>query len=534
MELQKKSGNQFVELDSDCKGRGQFSMQYPIKKERTKIRIAQKVSLVYGQIYRLSFDVKKRRDSVGENLLVKYGKRRKLYSNSDLTTSYQRMEILFKADKKVVDEYGDMLVQFKPTGGKSDSFGLFLDNIDLKIVNDCSLKRTNVCKSPYSVVYYNPLGYIAPERTNPAEALGEADAEPFVPSDVNFVSLGYGGSIIFKFKPAIKNVNGFDLRVYETTGGNNNFSQYPEEADVYGSNNMQNWSYLGKIKNDNCSPELGMVDLGVMKRAKYIKIVDSSNIEFISGKGDGFDVDALACMGQGYKEFKTKVYYVDKTKDALYTANVNNKRVRLKKIFDYKSQNGIHVALSNNGKYLYLIDNTTFELFIYDTRYKVLTKIMDTNLSKPTQIAISSTGRLYLGDMDTDKVYLVNFEYKTLDDLGHIYKNGKKVDLSGGDIAFTDKAMYVVTQSKGGVLYEVKKDSQGKLEVTNTVVSGVGKASGLAVLGDDRFLVSLLNEDFMWDILDGVPVSKTLKGDLLEQGTGADLASSIEEMPSEF
>lgn len=529
LEIQKKGSNQYVEMDSDCQGNGQFSLSYPVRKEKTKITISQPVNLIFGQVYKIKFDVKKRKESVKENLVVHFGNRRRKFHNKDLSTNWETKEFLFKADKRVVDLYGDSLIKFRVQGGKSDSFGLFLDNIKLVLVEDCFYKRTNFCTSPYSVVSYSPQGNISADRTDPAESLGPADGEPFVSSDINFTSLGFGGEIVYRFKPAIQNIDGYDLRVFEVTGGNKSFDQYQEKAAVYGSNNGKKWHYLGEVKNDNNAPELGMVELGKMKHAKYIKLVDQSSV--VNGR-DGFDVDALLCLCQVHRSHNRKVYYVDKKDGALYRVFAN-KKVRLKDIYNYSYQNDIHIALDSNNKYLYMVDNTINKLFLYDLHKKELYPVADLTLPKAVQMAVSATGKLYLGDMNTDKVYIFDFTSKTMIDLGHVMLNGKKVDLSGGDIAFDSNFMYMATQSKGGKLYKIELEN-GVLKVIEEMASGLGKVSGLALLDDDKFLMSVLNKDFMLEWHDGVLTQKSLKGDLTIQGSGADLASSIPRELSDF
>ena len=527
LELQKKNGDQILELDSDCQGNNQFSLNFPVKKEKTKISVQQNVDLILGQTYKLSFRVRKRSNNVKEHLKVHVGKQSFMFRNESLSTNWEDKVLYFKAKYRNFVN-GESVLKFNPIGGKSDSFGLYLDKVDLKAVANCPIPK-QMCETVHKVVNYSPMGNIPTNRMDTANVLGLPDGEPYNPSDVNFVSLGFGGSIIVQFKPAIVNKPGSDLRVYETSGGNLTYSQYPEIADVYGSNNLMNWKYLGEIKNENDNPQFGEVDLGTMNRAKYIKIVDKTT----QVGGDGFDVDAMMCLGQDQASYwKSRVFYADKTFSKIYSTHVN-KKVKLKERLDFNTQNGAsHIALSADKRYVYEVENNgTNKIYQHDVNKKTSQMVGELNLNKVTMVGMSSSGLLYVGDMSSDKIYRYNLVTQQLDDLGYVYLNNKKVDLSGGDLALTDQKMYIATQSKGGVLYEVDFDTNGVLQAEE-VVSNLGKVSGLAVLDYNHFLMSVLNKDYMLEYKNNQLNQKILKGDLLNQGSGADLASNppIEEM----
>ena len=151
----------------------------------------------------------------------------------------------------------------------------------------------NYCTNISAIVSYSPLGNVPANRKDTSKALGapQGDQE----NVINFVSLGRGGSIVVSFDVPVKNVSGPDLRAYEVSHGGLNFSQYPEQARVYGSNDLVTWVDLGVVKNDNGNPSLGDIELGSMTQAKYIKLVD---ITASPAQSDGYDLDGMTCLNQ--------------------------------------------------------------------------------------------------------------------------------------------------------------------------------------------------------------------------------------------
>jgi len=125
-------------------------------------------------------------------------------------------------------------------------------------------------------------------RSNATQALGMP--EPVVNNVVNFVSLGFGGSITLAFEIPIANGAGNDIRIDEATWGNNTCNNYPEKADVFASQDGTNFIYLGRACHD------ASFDLGVMSWAKYIRVVDVSNTLSFTSDADGFDVNGIECL----------------------------------------------------------------------------------------------------------------------------------------------------------------------------------------------------------------------------------------------
>jgi hypothetical protein len=125
-------------------------------------------------------------------------------------------------------------------------------------------------------------------RSNAAQALNQP--ETVVDGVVNFVSLGFGGSITLAFEAPIANGAGADIRIDEATWGNNPCNRYPERADVFASQDGSNFVYLGQVCQD------ATLDLGVLSWAQYIRIVDASDLLSFSADADGYDVNGVECL----------------------------------------------------------------------------------------------------------------------------------------------------------------------------------------------------------------------------------------------
>ncbi len=137
---------------------------------------------------------------------------------------------------------------------------------------------------------------ISTERSDPSKAIGE----PQDNDTENFVSLGFGGDITLKFGSPIKNGEGADLRVIETTFGSmsNNCNRYPETIRAFASQDGCNWVYLGEDCQD------ADFDLGSLAWAQFVKLVDASDVGApYQGTpiADAYDVDAVMCLN-GYEE----------------------------------------------------------------------------------------------------------------------------------------------------------------------------------------------------------------------------------------
>jgi hypothetical protein len=125
-------------------------------------------------------------------------------------------------------------------------------------------------------------------RSNPELALGMP--EPVVTNVVNFVSLGFGGSITLAFEAPIANGEGNDILINEATWGNNSCNNYPETADVFASQDGSNFVYLGRVCQD------AELDLGQLSWAQYVRLVDVSDLLSFNADADGFDVNGIECL----------------------------------------------------------------------------------------------------------------------------------------------------------------------------------------------------------------------------------------------
>jgi hypothetical protein len=145
---------------------------------------------------------------------------------------------------------------------------------------------------PVRSVAGNAIGPVTP-GTNDSN-VGEGSGT------VQFVSLGYGGSIELSFTNAVCNRPGQnDLKIWETSYGTPNCVSWPEHAAVWARQDVcQPWILL--------TPEAGLcqdfeLDLGFLSWAKYFRIEDRTNElfpTFQSSNQDAFDVDGI----EGFSE----------------------------------------------------------------------------------------------------------------------------------------------------------------------------------------------------------------------------------------
>ncbi|MEX0930370.1 MAG: lamin tail domain-containing protein, partial [Candidatus Paceibacterota bacterium] len=150
------------------------------------------------------------------------------------------------------------------------------------------------------------------DRSDETKAVGPEDIEDRGegdPSTIDYVSLGFGGSIILKFDQAIPDRAGDDLRIYETSYPLDPTSpavnSYKERAEVWASatgTSPSDFKFLGEVTLDTVGDAntVNTVDLAVggLSEARYVKIVDVSNPNHFNDSADGFDVagvEGLTC-----------------------------------------------------------------------------------------------------------------------------------------------------------------------------------------------------------------------------------------------
>lgn len=124
------------------------------------------------------------------------------------------------------------------------------------------------------------------ERSDPSQILGPAEND----DTVNFVSLGFGGTLILGFDNCILNGEDEDIEIVETSYGSPDCGSYPETVRIYASQDNSSWEDLGTSCLD------GACDLGSLAWAKYIKLIDESNTADFGGTADGIDIDGVQAL----------------------------------------------------------------------------------------------------------------------------------------------------------------------------------------------------------------------------------------------
>ena len=156
--------------------------------------------------------------------------------------------------------------------------------------------QSSNCDFATSLVAFNQMSRkdgmpVLAERSNPLKALGA----PTRVDEMNFVALGFGGSITLGFSCVIFDKPGFDIEVVETSYGTPACSNYPEKSRVEGSLDLLNWVVIGELCQD------GFLDLAGKGPIQYLRITDISNSASFSNsiETDGFDVDGVIVIQPG-------------------------------------------------------------------------------------------------------------------------------------------------------------------------------------------------------------------------------------------
>ncbi|MCB0820049.1 MAG: T9SS type A sorting domain-containing protein [Bacteroidetes bacterium] len=147
----------------------------------------------------------------------------------------------------------------------------------------------------------SPIGVTRSNADNALGGLGSPDVNigevANNSASVEFVSLGYAGTLVLEFADPICNLEGADLTVYETSYGSPSCAAWPERALVWAAQRLD----CGESAWVMISPADGIcqnadLDLGILSWAKYIRIMDITNPllqVFQAPNQDGFDVDAV-------------------------------------------------------------------------------------------------------------------------------------------------------------------------------------------------------------------------------------------------
>jgi predicted ribosomally synthesized peptide with SipW-like signal peptide len=143
------------------------------------------------------------------------------------------------------------------------------------------------------------LSNVTADRSNPAFALGAPQSlgtpydNPVAPN--SFFALGFPtatrtASVVLSFNDNyVVNGPGNDLKLWEVTGG----TSYPDErVDVYvGDLSVGPWTLVG----DNVTRD-AEIDLGAVTQARFVRIVDASNLGLFEDTADGYDLDAVQAL----------------------------------------------------------------------------------------------------------------------------------------------------------------------------------------------------------------------------------------------
>ena len=131
-------------------------------------------------------------------------------------------------------------------------------------------------------------------RSNASNALGGPQGTDVV----NFVSLGFGGSIVLGFDYLVFDKPGTDLTLVETSFGNPTCENYPETARLEVSLDNITWH---QIAGEFCLDQAVDVASAGLPCFAYLRITDASRATStrFPGSADGFDVDGVVVTQPG-------------------------------------------------------------------------------------------------------------------------------------------------------------------------------------------------------------------------------------------
>ena len=139
-------------------------------------------------------------------------------------------------------------------------------------------------------------GAVNANRSNPAVALGlpQSAGNDFESAVIGtFYSLGFGGTVVYRFENYIANEAGDDLKIYEITGGKAS-KPYPiEKAQVDVSQDSINWF---AFPNEAIRDESFDLDDVFLPWVHYVRVTDTSDPEIHSNDADGYDLDAVEAL----------------------------------------------------------------------------------------------------------------------------------------------------------------------------------------------------------------------------------------------
>lgn len=129
---------------------------------------------------------------------------------------------------------------------------------------------------------------ISPLRIHPEKALGAPENN----DTINFVTLGYGGSIELCFDGVVFNQEGDDLQIVETSFGSPACENYKEYADVSVSLDGLTWYPVGNAVCLDSAIDISNAPLAL----PWIRYVRITNNDLLSQTEDGYDVDGVVVL----------------------------------------------------------------------------------------------------------------------------------------------------------------------------------------------------------------------------------------------
>lgn len=215
----------------------------------------------------------------------------------------------------------------------------------------CSLQK---------VLSYNPGNRkdgqaVDANRRNPEKALGVPENN----DTYNFVSLGFGGTLVLGFDHVIFNRPGNDIRVFETSFGSPKCNNYPEYAEISGSYDLISWHVLDTLCMD------GELDLKGLPFVQFLKFRDVSDASRFGSSDEGYDVDGVVALFDGCESIMAR------KNDAEEQANGPEVGKRDEILVDiYPNPTTSNARVSFNG----LRRNASYQLALFDPAGRLIKK----------------------------------------------------------------------------------------------------------------------------------------------------------------
>ena len=151
-------------------------------------------------------------------------------------------------------------------------------------------------------------------RSNPNNALGA----PQGTDAVNFVALGFGGSITLSFDYVVFEKPGDDIQLIETSYGNPSCSNYPETARIEVS--LDNETYY-MVEGEFCQDQSIDVASAGLAQFRYIRITDASPMSStrFNSSADAYDVDGVLVLQPGCNDMPARMAAPSETASEMFS-----------------------------------------------------------------------------------------------------------------------------------------------------------------------------------------------------------------------